>query len=390
MVLLFAALLALLDFWPLQTMPPLDRRAASWFRWLGPKLPFVAVAVLVVVVTVVSWATPTAVDMDTVHAPEWRRLAALPCNYFAYLRLCVWPVDLAVLYPEQLDHPPLEVAGASLLLAGMSSVAWRARRRFPALLLGWGWFVVTLLPASGLIRPGQHAIADHYFYVPGIGLFIALVWLVAEVPALAWRPLRPLLLGATALAAGWVAHGQVKYWENSVTLWEHAAAVTTPSPAGHVNLGNALLRAGRDREAEREFNAALALEKTDFRPYVNLAVIAQRRGDTAGAISPLRQALVLAPTDARILSNLGSLLQDSGQPGEARQLLERAVALRPDLPEAQINLGVLLAQSGELSRALACFEAADRLRPGDAAVQQNLRLVRQQLAAPKPDHPPGI
>lgn len=379
MVLLFPVLLALLDFWPLRQVPPLDRR--GWIRWLGPKIPFVVVAVAVVAVTVVPWAATTAVDMDTVHAPEWRRLAAVPGNYLTYLRLCVWPVDLAVLYPEQLDQPPLRVAGATLLLAGISAAAWLTRRRFPALLVGWGWFVVTLLPASGLVRPGQHAVADHYFYVPGIGLFLAAVWLVADLPAVAWRPLRPGLLGAVALVAGWVAHAQVKYWQNSVTLWEHAAAVTPPSPAGQVNLGNALLGAGRDREAERAFNAALGLAGNDFRPYVNLAVIAQRRGDNAGAISLLRQALRLAPAEARILSNLGSLLQDAGQVPEARQLLERAVALRPELAEAQINLGVLLAQTGDLPRALVCFQAAVRLRPDDPVAQQNLQLVLRQLAA---------
>ncbi|MFI5336018.1 MAG: tetratricopeptide repeat protein [Opitutales bacterium] len=379
MMFFFPLLLALLDFWPLGLLPPIHGPAVrtAWNRWLNGKLPFFLLVGVLGVTAVLPWGSHP--EMAAVHGFGWSRLAALPCRYAGYLGLLFWPANLAVLYPDQLDYPLLATAGSFVLLAGITVLAWRWRHRQPALLVGWGWYLLTMLPMSGVLRFGLQGMADRYLYVPAIGIFLAVVWLVADAMAGRWRLLRPVCLGAVALLLAWQAHAQVAYWENSLTLWRHAAAVTPPSPVQHTNLGNALLEAGRDSEAEAEFRAAISMGSNDPRPYVNLAVIAQHRRDIAGAITLLRQALVLAPADARIHSNLGSLLQDAGQMAEARSHLERAVVLRPDLAEAQINLGVLLAQSGELARARECFEAALHLRPGDPVAWSNLQLVLRQI-----------
>ena len=381
MMISFPLLLALVDFWPLQRLPAArgTGMATEWGRWLRGKVPYLLVAGAIAVVTALPWGSH--VEMNTVHGPDWPRLAALPCNYVRSLGLFFWPAGLAVLYPEKLDYPPLMTAGALLLLLGVSLAAWLLRRRQPALLMGWSWFLIVLFPVSGIVQLGPQGPADRYLYVPGIGLLIAGVWLAAGALAGRGRRWQPVLAGVVAAACGWLAHTQVGYWENSLTLWSHAAAVTPPSAVRHVNLGNALLVAGRLPEAGAEFAAAIALGGNDPRPYVNLAVMAQQRGDPARALGFLRQALLLAPADARICSNLGSLLDDLGEKAEARPLLEKAVQLRPDLAEARINLGVLLAQTGELERALECFEAAARLKPGDPTVLHNLQLVRQQMEA---------
>ncbi|MBI2497163.1 MAG: tetratricopeptide repeat protein, partial [Opitutae bacterium] len=377
----FPLLLVLLDFWPLQRLPAVrgTGAGAAWGRWLREKIPHLLIAGAIALVTALPWGAHP--EMATATGIEWQRVAALPCNYVRYLGLLLWPADLAVLYPENLDYPPLLAAGALLLMLGLTFAAWRLRRCQPAVLVGWGWFLFTLLPVSGIVRLGPQGVADRYLYVPGIGLLVAAVWLAAGMLESRGRSWRPVLAGLATVACAWLARAQVGYWENSLTLWSHAAAVTPPSAVRHVNLGNALLKAGRLPEAEAELTAAIALGGMDPRPWVNLAVIAQQRGDPARARELLRHALALAPADARILSNLGSLLDDLGEKAEARALLEKAVRLQPELAEARINLGVLLAQAGELDRALDCFEAAARLKPDDPAVQRNLQLVRQQLAA---------
>jgi Flp pilus assembly protein TadD len=381
MLVAFPVLLALLDFWPLQRLPATRGTGArkAWGRWLLEKAPYLLVAGVIALVTAMPWGAHP--EMATVHGPDWQRLAAVPVNYVRYLGLLFWPADLAVLYPEKLDYPPLMQIGALLLLLGVTFAAWRLRSRQPALLVGWGWFLFTLFPVSGIVQLGPQWIADRYLYVPGIGLLLTVGWLAAAALENRGRPWQPVLAGLAAVACGWLAHTQAGYWENSLTLWQHAAAVTPPSATGHINLGNALLEAGRYPEAEAELAAAVALGPNDPRPYLNLAIIARQRGAPARAMDLLRHALALAPKDARIYSNLGSLLDDRGEKAEARSLLEKAVQLRPDLAEARINLGVLLAQAGDLDGALANFETAARLKPGDPAVIRNLQLVRRQIAA---------
>lgn len=372
MLVSFPILLLLLDLWPQSRLPATGGRQAAW-RLVGEKLPFLVIAALAVAVTALPWGAK--VELNTVQPPELARGAAVAVNYVRYLGLLVWPLDLAVLYPEKIDYPPAWVVAAWLGLAGLTGLVWRERARRPVLLFGWLWFCLTLLPVSGLVRLGPQGIADRYLYFPAIGLFVAIVWTLAEWPwlrsrsGMRWAGLA--LLGVLALRAV----DQVGVWQDSLTLWRQASAVTEPSAAGRLNLGHALFQAGRRAEAAAAFQDALRLEPGNPRAYVNLALLAQARGELGEAERLLRAARVLAPRDARILSNLGSLRQDRGDAGEARALLEQAVVLQPALYEARMNLGVLLAQAGDSAGAMRQFAAALALRPGDVGARHNLELA---------------
>jgi Flp pilus assembly protein TadD len=376
----FPVVLVLLDFWPLRRLPARGDGTA-WRRWIVRKLSFVVLAAVLLSLTMLPWTNAAAADVAPLEPPDWRRLMTVPGNYIGFLKLLVWPVNLAVLYPESHNLRPL----AALLSAGLLLAAtiwfWVKRASRPEMLLGWGWFLFLLLPASGVLRAGQHTLADRYLYVPAMGVMIAAVWGISEW--LKSRPARVAWLAwlAVAVPLGMLAERQTAYWKDSITLWRRAAAVTPPNEVRHINLGNALLAAGLEPEAEAEFRAAIRLHAANLRPYVNLAILEQRRGRVLEAVQLFRHAHALAPTDARILSNLGSLLDDLDQPEEARQLLAQAVRLNPFLPEAWVNLGVLRAKSGELAAARNCFETALRLRPGHPEAARNLGVVLNQIGS---------
>jgi Flp pilus assembly protein TadD len=385
----FPAVLVLLDFWPLRRIPARGD-GPGWRRWTAGKLPFMILAAVLLSLTMLPWTTAAAADVAPMQLPDWRRLGAVPGNYAGFLKLFVWPLDLAVLYPESHDMNPFAVLGAAGLLAAVTVWIWVSRTRRPELLTGWLWFVVLLLPASGVLRAGQHTLADRYLYVPSIGLMIAVVWSISGWLKPRARGLSWFAWVGCAVPLGLLAERQTSYWADSTSLWRRAAAVTPPNEVRHINLGNALLAVGAEREAEAEFRAAIRLEAENPRPYVNLAILEQRRGRTLEAVQLFRQARALAPTDARILSNLGSLLDDLGQQAEARLLLEQATRLNPLLPEAWVNLGVLHAKSGDLGSARGSFEAALRLRPDHPEALRNMGvLLRQMAPQPAPATPRG-
>ena len=374
----FPALLMLLDRWPLGRAPAPATRG----RWLVGHLPALVLAAGLLTLTIIPWVAPAATDMAAMQAPDWRRLASVPVNIVASLGLYVWPADLAVFYEERLGHSPMHLLAAGALLAGISVLAWRLRNTRPELLLGWGWFLILFLPSSGVLRAGQHAVADRYLYAPGIGLLIMVVWSVARMDFSRRFPrLMTTLTVLTVVIFGWLAHRQADHWADSVALWRRVADVTAPGAVTRLNLGNALLAAGRLREAEAELQAAVRLEPANPRGHLNLAVIAHQTGRIKEAVAFAERARVCAPHDARVLSSLGSLLDEVGRSAEGLLMLEEAVRLDPRLPEAWLNLGVLLAKSGQLTRAESCFEQALRLRPGDPVAGANLDLVRRELQA---------
>jgi Flp pilus assembly protein TadD len=204
-----------------------------------------------------------------------------------------------------------------------------------------------LVPVSGIVQFGRHAMADRFAYLPCIGLFTALLWFAGE--ALRCRLPRGVgpgvLMGGVlaALAAATVA--QTGKWRDSVTLYTHSLAHTSGNWLLELNLGNALLELGRTPEAEEHYRTALRL-KPDF-------------------------------LEARL--NLGNALLENGRVEEGVAQYREVVRQRPADAKAHNNLGVVLYERGEYAAAAASFREVLRLRPGDAKTHENLAVVLSQL-----------
>ena len=114
--------------------------------------------------------------------------ALMACS--RYLSKLFWPANLAVFYPHPGYWPPARVVLAGLWLTGLTGAFWRWRRRQPFLLVGWLWFVGTLVPVIGLVQVGGQAMADRYAYIPSLGIFLLVVWGTEELarrrPAVNW------------------------------------------------------------------------------------------------------------------------------------------------------------------------------------------------------------
>jgi hypothetical protein len=73
-----------------------------------------------------------------------------------------------------------QVIAAALALAIATGIVVSERRRRPYLMVGWLWFLGSMLPMIGLVQVGRHAMADRFAYIPYIGLFVMAVWTVAD------------------------------------------------------------------------------------------------------------------------------------------------------------------------------------------------------------------
>src|SRR5207342_2052848 len=84
--------------------------------------------------------------------------------------------DLAVFYPYLRAPTLLSVAGALAVIAGVSLAVANGSRNRPWLLVGWLWYLGTLVPVIGLMQVGDFSAADRFTYVPLTGLFIMAAW----------------------------------------------------------------------------------------------------------------------------------------------------------------------------------------------------------------------
>lgn len=259
--------LLLLDFWPLARLGDAAGRIDA--RRVGPllveKLPLFALAALSGLATwVAQRAGGTVVAVQ--QLPLGQRLGNAVVAYADYVVLSLWPSGLAAFYPVPLEgFDAARIAASAALVAALSALGFRERRRRPWLLVGWLWFLGMLVPTLGLVQVGSQARADRYTYLPLIGLSILPVWTLAELAGRRPALRTPVALASVAALAalGATAHRQVGFWRDGVTLFTRALAVTRENPLTRSYLAEALLQANRPAEAVLHMREALR-QKPDY------------------------------------------------------------------------------------------------------------------------------
>src|SRR5947207_2596243 len=243
----------LLDYWPLRRFEITSRREVATKVWplVREKLPLFVLVAASAVVTSVAQSHAGAVRTVT-EFPLALRLSNALVSYAKYLLLTFWPNDLAVFYPfPAAGIPAWQIIGAALLLIAITGFCFFQRRSRPYLIVGWLWFLGTLVPVIGLVQVGGQTMADRYFYIPSIGLFIAIVFGLADIAEK--RRVGPWVSAAIAnvvvLVLATLTNAQIHRWSDSFTLFEHTLAVTPPNAAIERSLGYALQRSGRLDEA---------------------------------------------------------------------------------------------------------------------------------------------
>jgi tetratricopeptide (TPR) repeat protein len=429
--------LLLVDFWPLNRWRPLPHPAAAadgepvaradgkasvpdfeatrgGRRWAGlilEKLPFFALALADAGVTYLAQKEVGAVT-SSLALPFPYRLGNALWSYLRYVSNTVCPAGLALVYPYK-AHLPMFLVGVSTALlivwSGLFLMWWR---RFPYLVTGWFWFVGTLVPTIGLIQVGTQSMADRYMYLPSIGLFIVLVWGLAEWVRFQPRWLKPVQgAGALALTACLVLTSiQILYWRDTITLFTHSIEETGDNGVAYFCLGIQYEKAGNKTLALALFSKSVAVEPGYFPAQFSLGKLLLENGHAAEGHQHLDLAEAMAGRNPLLQYNLGTMLMTAGNPAGALPHLaaatrgqpenadfhaalgyaletitnlngamgelNRALALQPDNHYARYCLASVLTEAGRTNDALAQYELLVQQDPTDPETHFNLGLAR--------------
>jgi len=365
--------LLLLDYWPLGRFPRVGL-GLCWKR-VWEKTPLFVLVAGYCIVTYLAQQRGGAMK----QLPIGNRIENALVSYTSYIRKMFWPSDLAVFYPHPGDTLLLwQVAGAGLVLACITAWVIRAAPKRPYLVVGWLWYLGTLVPVIGLIQVGEQAMADRYTYIPLIGLFIMVAWGIPELVS-GWRYQSALLIIAPAILLPILmisARLQVGYWHNSVTLFEQALRVTSSDNSmAHNNLGVALSDQGKLKEAAAHYAEALRINRDYADAHNNLGTIFTNQGRLKEAVVHYTKALRIKPDFAKAHYNLGKALFNQGKLKEAEVHYTEALRIKPDLAEAHTGLGITLANQGGFKEAVAHFIEALRIKPDYANAHTNLGIA---------------
>jgi protein O-mannosyl-transferase len=376
MVIPFPFALLLLDYWPLKRLPGTDAEGK-------PREFFAALRALVIEkIPLFLMAAAGGAVTVYVHLREHALTATMPFSwrfkntifsYVAYLGKAIWPVGLAPYYP----HPENTltwtiVALSGLALAAITLVVWRFRER-KYLVMGWLWYLGTMLPMIGFIQTGRQGMADRFMHIPMMGLLFALVWLIADLSAEKhWQKEIPIALFLLALAPfAALTIKQISYWHDSYTLFAHTLEVTKNNGFAENNFGVALLERGEPQLAAQHFIAAVRLSPDLASPHYNVAVLLQRQNQLDDAEHEYRAALALSSDQAEIEqshNNLGILYLGEGKYAAAVEELSAAIALDPNAQNSYIGRGTAEMQMTNTDAAIADFTKATQIAPSPLAL----------------------
>ena len=357
----------LLDFWPLgrlnslglnnkngnsSHLKALDARAfPALKKLLSEKTPLFLMSIASVAVSSLSLqGKGNLIGTETISMGQ--RIGHGLVSYGMYLGKIIWPTDMAVFYPPAETTPVLHSVLAGILLVCITILTVVLRNKRPYLLFGWLWYCITLTPMIGLMRAGLWpSMADRFTYIPSIGIFIMLTWLIADLLA-SMKMTRSFVvfLGiAVTISLAGVSYFQVRHWQGTRPLFEHALRVTENNYLAHFKLFMLEKSEGKNEKATWHYNKALTLNPTFVAMGHNvLGYKFAIKGKLEEAKIQFLKAVEILPAYAETRSNLGVVLARMGDYKNAVFHLKKAVQLDPGFKKAKMNLDNILKQKPDL------------------------------------------
>jgi Tfp pilus assembly protein PilF len=399
MVVTFPFVLLLLDWWPLKrvklgridsagdgvVVSPEGRGGAagrvhfpeaSISRLILEKIPLLVLSAAGCVITFMVQKERGAIA-SLAGMPLAERLINASVSYVAYLGKTFCPTDLSVFYPYHAPPALWQTAFAVSALTAVSLTAVILIRMAPYFVVGWFWYLGTLVPVIGIVQVGSQAMADRYTYLPLIGVFIIVIWGVADLQKAGKLRTEIGIFAAAAFLflMMQLTIGQVQKWKNSETIFTDAIQNTDRNYQAHYLLGLALVNKGDMMGGMGHYREAVRIRPNFVQAHNSLGHLLMLRGEYAQAIIEFESAIRLRQDFAPALKNLGDVHLRQGKCEEAASLYRRALQYEQENPELLNNYGVALFCKGLKEEALIQILKAVRIRPDYAEARENLRKI---------------
>ena len=402
--------LLLLDYWPLRRFQDSDIFKGRFLNILWDKMP------LFLVVTIFSVITFMVQNYSGMVKPteSFRidvRISNAIVSYVAYLGSMIWPIKLAILYPQPLQILLINTLFAGLLLLSITFIALKFIRKVPYLTIGWFWYLGTLVPVIGFIQVGLQAKADRYTYIPLIGIFIIIAWGIPDLLTKFRYKVPVLVVSAAAILIVYAVttYYQVGYWRNSESIYNHTLNVTENNfiihamlaeflendhideaikhyresirikpdyLEAHMNLGKNLLISGDIEGSKDQFNWVLSqhYHYYDANAHMGLGIALSKQGRIEEAIKHYLMAMQIKPT-LPVKSYLEKALSDKKTIESTIQTLEDQLMITPGNMSILYKLTVLYSSVGQEDKSISHLLSMSRIQPDNPDIYYNLACI---------------
>lgn len=366
--------LILLDFWPLKrinfdslltreqisTGISNERRAqrTQALKLLIEKIPLLILSLVIIGTSIISFQHHSNVISSNLISTKLRVANAL-VSYVNYIGKLIWPRNLTIYYPFPASLPMWEVIGAGVFICAVTILAGLYAKKFPYLIVGWLWYLGALVPVSGLIQVGLWpAMAERWVYLPAIGLFMLVAWLIPDLVS-EFR-FKKLVLSTPAVMVICilmiVTWRQAGYWKNDFTLFSHALQVNERNSIAYSNLGDYYLNINKPGEAIEYYDKSIQINPYDPLVQNNFAIALLREGRYEESIKYFKKAILSYPGDPQLYSGLGIAFAHRNRNTEAIEYFSKSLDIDPGNAEVHFELAYILSEEGRVDEAIVNFK----------------------------------
>jgi tetratricopeptide (TPR) repeat protein len=321
--------------------------------------------------------------MPLENMPLDARIANMFISYMRYIGKTIWPSRLAVFYPPLPSNFPktIEVTCALLFILISVFIIFYIGRRRRYIIMGWLWFVGTLVPTIGLVQSGAQAMANRYMYIPMIGLLIIVAWTVKDFVANRprWKIVTAVLAAVVLSSAIILTRMQVKHWQSSLTLFEYTLKVTENNAIAENSYGCALFETGKIDEAVLHLSKAVKISPEFSEARNNLGQILLKQDKLNEAIECFNELIKQKHDSAQVYYHLAAAMSMQNKYDDAIKYLDKVLTLTPEYPDAHSRMGSALLAAGRIDEAVLHLNEALQINPDKAQVYADLGSAYTQL-----------
>ncbi len=375
MIVTLPFLLLVMDFWPFKRNNGAGQ--ANYNNAMGPRYAGYGLIIEKIPMLMISVGLCVLATVGALPYSERISNALLSC--MLYLRDAFWPLNLCVYYPLADSLKSKGGIIAMILFALISTLTILFRKKHGWALSGWLWYAGMLVPVIGIVQVGAQSRADRYTYLPLIGIYIILAWMLANLAERS-KPAKVFAVSVSLLALLGIVpltHRQIGYWVNSETLYERTLAVTDNNGVIHYNLGLVLFKKNRIADAIPHFMARLESFPADAWAHNMVGLSLIRLGKPDQAIPYFNNAIQIKADYLEAYMNLAALHKRGGAVDAAIKVYQEALLISPDDPGLHNNLATTLVIRCELSKAKEHLKIAFSHDPGNRKAQENIHLIEQ-------------
>ncbi len=339
----------------------------------GRFIPFVVLMLIYVIARFTFLSHVMGGESDTI--PFLGRVAGSFAAFFTYLKLLFFPYPLHMEYGIR-SFSILDIrvmAGLILLILSVAYVLGQRRKTDRIVFFCLAWFLAALVPVSNLY-PINAYMAEHWMYVPSVGLFMIAGRFLADMSDKE-KYAKPVLVFIISLIAvyGVVTVKQNGYWTSPEVFYEKTLKYASDSSRMYNNLGNVYMNEGRSVDkAVSYFKKAIELKPTFANAHYNLGNVYADKGKTEDAIVYYKKAIELAPAYINTYINLADMYAKSGQAGAAIDILNRAMSVSQAYPDVYNRLAALYMDKGNPGESVNILKKGIMKIPRNASLQYNL------------------